>query len=879
MIKGKWWWTSAGVAIVFAVLIAPLARADGTAYFTDINNTFYSQGFINDCYWQSKPNEVRKDSVDQPWVWMKPGGNVDIGRYTAPSNGLANCDNQAVMGNAYTTFLKYAEYADSDAFMKALGYTITQTTIPGSNCKAKTDGTVACSGPLATVDTYTLGGKAPNMAAIQNHTPPQADPALFFALNTVFTGQCVATTGMTIQHKIVVEEPAGSGKYTTQTVDVIIKTITQGSYSGGGGTGGTGSAPANLSDYNYNAGSISCKDLSAKLDGLTAAVVAFNTKNPTNAITSANSASSLTPSNASTGASKPTCTVEGIGWIVCPVMKFMATLNDGLFGFIAGQLEFKIEFLKTDSNAYKAWLTFQGIANIMFIIAFIIIVFSQVTSFGISNYGIKKLLPKLIVVAILVNISYYLCQLAVDISNLLGLGIKALFDGLKPATASSAGVDWGGIIIVVLAAGAATIGLLLAVSVPVIIAAFLSLASAALIIFAQKALVILLTALSPIAFAAMLLPNTEKLFKKWRELFTAMLILFPTVSLLFGAGGLASAILMGSDPSQTPLEMKVAALGAAVLPLFAIIPLLQNSLKGTGALGDKLSGLNRRANAGIGKKIKDSSMLGAYKGAWDRNLQKKRALIMSGQYSGRGPLARVASRVNAGINARTGNVGEQVKRMGMKLAADIDAENITAANAELANARFDHPLSALRGVAMGGDAHTTDGKVISGKDSHTRVAAAMRALDQGDHDTFAAAWDAAAASGDVELQKAFADMLAKSGSKPGYISAGALAAMRQGNAQSHDDILRAQVTAGAYSPQKLVDASREELNFVERKIRGDAAAEGALHQAAADVNADPQLRKDLGKGRDRVLAWGMGAGTFNGAGYGPGSPGYTPPTP
>ena len=84
--------------------------------------------------------------------------------------------------------------------------------------------------------------------------------------------------------------------------------------------------------------------------------------------------------------------------------------------------------------------------------------------------------------------------------------------------------------------------------------------------------------------------------------------------------------------------------------------------------------------------------------------------------------------------------------MGMKLAADIDAENITAANAELANARFDHAPSALRAVATGGDAHTVDGKVISGRDSHTRAAAAMRALDQGDHETFATAWDAAAAS-------------------------------------------------------------------------------------------------------------------------------------
>lgn len=102
-------------------------------------------------------------------------------------------------------------------------------------------------------------------------------------------------------------------------------------------------------------------------------------------------------------------------------MKFTATLNDGLFGFLRDNLEFKAEFLKTDSAAYKAWQSFLNIANVMFVIAFIAIVFSQVTSIGISNYGIKKLLPKLIVVAILVNVSYFICQLVVDLSNLLAI--------------------------------------------------------------------------------------------------------------------------------------------------------------------------------------------------------------------------------------------------------------------------------------------------------------------------------------------------------------------------------------------------------------------------------------------------------------------------
>ncbi|MCZ6324111.1 hypothetical protein O5165_25825, partial [Escherichia coli] len=48
---------------------------------------------------------------------------------------------------------------------------------------------------------------------------------------------------------------------------------------------------------------------------------------------------------------------------------------------------------------------------------------------GLNNYSIKKMLPRLIVAAILVNLSYYICAIAVDISNILGHSLQqALID-------------------------------------------------------------------------------------------------------------------------------------------------------------------------------------------------------------------------------------------------------------------------------------------------------------------------------------------------------------------------------------------------------------------------------------------------------------------
>ena len=61
---------------------------------------------------------------------------------------------------------------------------------------------------------------------------------------------------------------------------------------------------------------------------------------------------------------------------------------------------------------------------------FLAIIISQLTGFGISNYGIKKMLPRLIIAAILVNLSIYICQIAVDLSNILGYGLRAGLGGI-----------------------------------------------------------------------------------------------------------------------------------------------------------------------------------------------------------------------------------------------------------------------------------------------------------------------------------------------------------------------------------------------------------------------------------------------------------------
>ena len=119
-----------------------------------------------------------------------------------------------------------------------------------------------------------------------------------------------------------------------------------------------------------------------------------------------------------------------LSWMLCPAIADGAATAGGLLGFITSLTTVHTsiieQFSKQDSSIYKAWSAFRNIANIGFVIMLLVVVFSQVTNIGISNYNIKKILPKLIITAILVNFSYLIMGVLIDLSQIAGNGIGAL---------------------------------------------------------------------------------------------------------------------------------------------------------------------------------------------------------------------------------------------------------------------------------------------------------------------------------------------------------------------------------------------------------------------------------------------------------------------
>jgi len=357
-----------------------------------------------------------------------------------------------------------------------------------------------------------------------------------------------------------------------------------------------------------------------------------------NACKQGQSAKIEAPEEEEGGEPKNSCGINGgLGWLICPVMTFVANINDAAYGAISGFLDIKPAILSSGDNsgAKQGWDFFRNIANAIFAVIFLWIIFSQISNVGVSNYGIKKILPRLIIGALLVNLSYYLCQIFVDLSNILGHTLKdALEAGAGDIGTTSEAAGWGSVIAAaIVGVGGVAAFAALAIGIPTLAAGFLAIMTVFIILVVRQAGIILLISMSPIAFAAWLLPNTEDLFKKWMKMFRGLLLVFPIISLLYGAGKLAGAVLASSatvDPNNPDETLHLVALAATTMPLIATPFVLQNSLSSLGSIGAKIGKLSSAANGNLKNAVMNKSRISDVKNAWKSRSARKLAERRSG---------------------------------------------------------------------------------------------------------------------------------------------------------------------------------------------------------------------------------------------------------
>lgn len=337
--------------------------------------------------------------------------------------------------------------------------------------------------------------------------------------------------------------------------------------------------------------------------------------------------------------------IGAMQWVLCPTLNnttYTATWIDNLSQEL---LEVKADRYNTSSGTHTVWGTIRNIANVLMIVFLLIVIFSQLTGYGIDNYGIKKMLPRLIMMAIIVNLSYYICAIAIDLSNIAGTGLRDMFGSIGSSISSDSGVGGGGFLTSTLmgifgaaatgggaAVGAASSAVALGIAIgPALVIALIVLVLVVIVavailwlmLGAREVIVITCIILSPLAFACFILPNTQNLFKKWWELFKAAIIIFPICGLVSGISAMLRG-LEGTDPGVLGVAGSMILMVLPYLVFFLLPMLLKNAIAALGKVGGALTSIGNTVRNG-GRAIGQGAMRGVQNTEAYKNRQTEAA--------------------------------------------------------------------------------------------------------------------------------------------------------------------------------------------------------------------------------------------------------------
>ena len=573
---------------------------------------------------------------------------------------------------------------------------------------------------------------------------------------------------------------------------------------------------------------------------------------------------------------KDKCAIDGIGWLVCPVVTFLAQVSDTVKDNIDEYLVFNPSELtkRDDGSVYSYWATMRNYANVLFVIAFIIIIYSQISGMGLSSYGIKRMLPRLVVGALLVNVSFYLCAAMVDLSNAIGAsaynfissGTSAGSGGTSPDSSASGGAWWVKLASGILAGTAMlfALGALLAGLVTVLMIALTTL----LLLGVRQAIIIFAIIISPLAFVAWLLPNTEGLFKKWWQTFKTMLFVYPIIGIIYGASTLASNIIRnqygGTDGSSVAMQIVAAVL--MFVPLL-LVPKVLNTAMSIGNIAAITGGIIKGKAGGFlggaakAKVGKPGSRFGNY-----RKMKKERrnAQIRAGSYDSKWTKGgrRIINprwyrtKLNSGFNKISRGYGDMRAAEGEKEAAHQDHERMEMAEARINNMKVD---GAYLNQEQLMEAATT-GKVGKTElSAYEQRAVIKKAAAMGTSKDALELAESSTKQKDATVRKEIADALAQSGAgeRSPYLGGAALADIQAGKFNRTNAIKKAaaegKITAeslskaDAYSAQQIA----ETLGAIkDSKKAEDVKAVENASAAAKAIEKTPKLQAKVSGNQD-----------------------------
>ncbi len=279
--------------------------------------------------------------------------------------------------------------------------------------------------------------------------------------------------------------------------------------------------------------------------------------------------------------------VGTMGWVICPVIRityegfnFLVTnvLEDGLL---------RIDIMGDGEEELRAaWAGFRTLANLLFVLAFFAIIYAEATGrVGmLETFSATRMLPKIAISVMGIQLSYFICAYLIGLFNDLGEGVTAIvlapvqgFDTFELTFTDfgdgnffglDAEIGEGFVDSFIGIAAVAVVGWIAYIVLEtVLIMAVFGLALMFFTLILRKILIVALTVTSPIAFAAWVLPGTDRVFKLWWDSLIKSLAMYPLIMLFIASGQLVGRLAVAGDASFIDSMVSIIATFA---PLFLI---------------------------------------------------------------------------------------------------------------------------------------------------------------------------------------------------------------------------------------------------------------------------------------------------------------------
>ncbi|MDO8444147.1 MAG: hypothetical protein Q7S80_01420, partial [bacterium] len=244
----------------------------------------------------------------------------------------------------------------------------------------------------------------------------------------------------------------------------------------------------------------------------------------------------------------------------------------------------------------QIWKQLLNVVNSLVVLVLIVVAFAEMLRININTYGVKKILPTLILAIIAANFSFMFCRLIIDVANVSITFVKCIGDptgcsatlttttSQSPVLAGKAGLvqlpdfAWKSI-------SESLLGSLMQ-NIILFIEAVLLLCLAFLFIVRNWVLYALVI-FSPVMFMAMVLPQTKKYFNQWWTMLIQWAFM-PLISFIFIAlanrfAGVIPAAGGVLDTIMIPVFVAVCLYAAITMPFKLGGPVMQSFYKGTGA--------------------------------------------------------------------------------------------------------------------------------------------------------------------------------------------------------------------------------------------------------------------------------------------------------